>query len=70
MELEYKNCACCGKEFPKDFVIGYICFHCGWQSDYVQDSMPDFEGGANDISLNEARKNYKETGKAFLPGQG
>lgn len=63
---ERLRCACCQTVLPQDFVVGFICFQCGWQSDYVQDSMPDFEGGANDISLNEARENYRMTGRAIL----
>lgn len=37
-----------------------ICEVCLWQNDYVQLDDPDFSGGANEMSLNEARKAYKE----------
>lgn len=57
-------CACCGREMPEDFVIGHICYYCGWQSDYVQEAYPDTNGGANDVSLNQARRSFKETGKS------
>jgi hypothetical protein len=33
---------------------------CHWQEDAVQSDDPDYEGGANDVSLNEARKNFKK----------
>lgn len=57
-------CACCGTDLGDDFVDGYICYVCEWQADAVQDNNSDYRGGANTISLNEARENYKRTGKA------
>lgn len=39
-----------------------ICPVCGWEDDDLQSSMPDFGGGANNESLNEARANYKAIG--------
>lgn len=36
-----------------------ICPVCGWEDDNVQYYDPNFSGGANEMSLNEARKNYK-----------
>jgi hypothetical protein len=39
---------------------GYeICIICGWEDDPVQSDNPNFSGGANKISLNEAKKAYK-----------
>lgn len=57
-------CDCCGREMPSDFCSFQICGVCGWQEDSYQAVHPD-EDGANDISLNEARKRYKETGRAY-----
>ncbi|ARP50579.1 hypothetical protein B6259_06620 [Ruminococcaceae bacterium CPB6] len=37
-----------------------VCPVCGWEDDGVQLDEPDLEGGANEMSLNEARKH---TGK-------
>lgn len=37
-----------------------ICEVCFWQNDSVQLYDPDFSGGANIMSLNEARKAWKE----------
>ncbi len=37
-----------------------ICPVCGWENDRVQAMDPDFEGGANALSLNQARAKYQE----------
>ena len=39
-----------------------ICPVCFWQDDYVQLHDHDFSGGANKVSLNQARKNFIEFG--------
>lgn len=38
------------------------CPVCGWNSDPVQETMPDDPTGANGISLNEAHHNYRAFG--------
>ena len=38
------------------------CPVCGWNSDPVQEAMPDDPTGANGISLNEARQNFEQFG--------
>ncbi|MFT4008234.1 MAG: CPCC family cysteine-rich protein [Lacrimispora sp.] len=60
---KYK-CVCCGNrtlsgEPPGTFEICPVCY---WEDDNVQFDDPDYEGGANDISLNKARENYKRIG--------
>lgn len=35
-----------------------ICTVCAWEDDPLQNADPDFKGGANIISLNEARLAY------------
>ena len=57
-------CPCCGyltlpEEPPGTFDI---CPVCGWQDDLVQYEDPDYQGGANLVSLNEAKRNYSEFG--------
>ena len=32
---------------------------CGWEDDDIQNDNPDFVGGANDMSLNQAKEAYK-----------
>lgn len=39
-----------------------ICPVCFWERDLYQEKNPDYAGGANKVSLNEARKNYSEFG--------
>ena len=53
-------CPCCeqgkvdaGHEFD-------ICPVCGWEDDNYQFAHPDYRGGANKMSLNEARQAYRE----------
>ena len=38
----------------------HLCPVCGWTDDAVQEKYPEWENCANDMSLNEARKAYKE----------
>jgi hypothetical protein len=35
---------------------------CGWEDDPVQRADPSFAGGANVLSLNEARAAWRESG--------
>lgn len=61
-------CACCGfltisdKE-PGTFEICPVCF---WEDDNVQLNNIDYEGGANEESLREARQNFKKFGASSL----
>ena len=60
---KYK-CECCGyytltEEPPNTYEICKVCY---WEEDYVQNKDPNFPGGANNMSLNEARKNYLRIG--------
>ena len=53
-------CPCCGfltlsEKPPGTFVI---CPVCAWEDDNVQYDDPCYEGGANRVSLNEAKSNY------------
>lgn len=48
----YMKCPCCGKAFVRELDI---CMVCNWQNDLVQYDHPDLVGGANIMSLNEAR---------------
>ncbi|MBR3954716.1 MAG: hypothetical protein IKJ63_04525 [Clostridia bacterium] len=62
IEIPKSICACCGMievEFY-DF-----CDVCGWQDDLVQNKNPDYRGGANQMSLNEAKEAYKKGEKIY-----
>ena len=39
-----------------------VCSVCGWNSDPVQEAMPNDPTGANGISLSEARRNFEAIG--------
>lgn len=39
-----------------------ICKVCFWEDDDVQFHNLDYEGGANKVSLNQARHNFREHG--------
>ncbi len=47
-----------------------LCPVCHWEDDGVQLNDPDYEGGANQMSLNSARKNFKEIGVIDLQFKG
>ena len=46
-------CPVCGQMMLAEFDI---CENCGWENDFVQLDNPDFSGGANQMSLKEARE--------------
>jgi hypothetical protein len=57
-------CPCCGfktmyQKPPGTFNICKICF---WEDDLVQFDDPNYKSGANEVSLYEARVNFKEFG--------
>ena len=57
-------CPCCGnltldEEPPGTWLICEICW---WEDDPVQFADPDFRGGANRVSLNEARSYFETIG--------
>ena len=52
-------CPCCGQyTFSGDNTFE-ICEICGWENNRVQTKSPDFAGGANHMSLNEARESFR-----------
>jgi len=57
-------CPCCGflTRSEADFGTFDICPICDWEDDDIQADDPDYDGGANGISLNAARKNFQEFG--------
>lgn len=57
-------CPVCGEyEFEEEGSFD-ICDVCGWEDDPLQAKEPDLEGGANEMSLNQARAAWeKENGK-------
>ena len=56
-EYNRRACPVCGKMTLESYGI---CDYCDWQNDPVQYENPEMSGGANKMSLNEARKAYKQ----------
>ena len=55
-----KICPVCGKhEFEEEDAFE-ICPVCGWEDDLVQRNDPNYKGGANKMSVNEAKEAYKD----------
>ena len=49
------KCPVCGQyDFEEDNDFD-VCEVCGWENDGVQLDDPEYSGGANSMSLNEAR---------------
>ena len=58
MENKKFVCVCCGyytleSEDPLSYDICPVCF---WEQDPIQQNNPNFTGGANTVSLNQAKK--------------
>ena len=57
------RCPVCGQHYFEE-IGGYeICPVCGWEDDPVQRRDESFAGGANELSLNEARQAFREKEK-------
>lgn len=54
------KCPVCGKHIFSEEGSYEYCVVCGWQDDAVQEDDPEYDGGANRMSLNEAREAYKK----------
>jgi hypothetical protein len=55
-------CPCCDNRTLSDAGNYDICLICFWEDDPIQRDDLDYEGGANKISLRQARKNFLEFG--------
>ena len=54
------KCPVCGQyEFEEEDDFDG-CPTCNWQNDGLQNDEPDYWGGANEMSLNDAREMYKK----------
>ena len=64
MLIKKYECPCCGYlTLPRKPSGTYdLCPVCFWEDDGVQFENPFYEGGANSISLNEARQNFLKFG--------
>lgn len=55
-------CQCCGQPTLSERNAYEICSVCLWEDDPVQISDPSYAGGANSISLAEAREKWRHIG--------
>lgn len=64
MGLIKYTCPCCGYKTLEEKPTGtfQICEICFWEDDSVQFSDPDYEGGANEVSLRLAQANFLKFG--------
>lgn len=64
MNAERFACPCCGCLTLTCAARGSfeLCPVCFWEDDFVQYADPTYEGGANRVSLQQARENYRTLG--------
>jgi hypothetical protein len=55
---DLKPCPCCGSKVITTLGEYEICKKCGWEDDPIQSVRPDYAGGANNLSLDQARKEW------------
>ena len=53
------KCPVCGKYTFEEYGDYDVCEVCHWENDPLQYDDPDLAGGANTLSLNEAKAKYK-----------
>ena len=61
-----EQCPCCGYVTLPERGKSLICPVCFWEDDPVQAEDLSFAGGANAVSLAEARENYLQSGACEL----
>lgn len=55
MDLK-KRCLCCGYKSLDIDSIYDVCPVCFWKDDPIQNKNPDYDGGANELCLIDAKK--------------
>ena len=58
--VEKFNCPVCGEIVEGKKGEHEICGKCRWEDDPYQGKHPDYKGGANKMSLNQAREAFKK----------
>ena len=60
----FSKCKVCGLgDIEGEFSI---CDYCAWEDDDVQNKDPDFEGGANQMSLNQYKQFWEENKEKIM----
>ena len=54
------ECPCCNNLSLSELGRWETCDVCNWEDDPIMTDNPDYSGGAMDMSLNEARRAYRE----------
>ncbi|WP_312691468.1 CPCC family cysteine-rich protein [Kosakonia sp.] len=57
-EDDLNSCPCCGHKTISEPGCYEVCPVCDWEDDPVQSSDPAFAGGANALSLEDARREF------------
>lgn len=64
MKVEKYICTCpiCGSKIESDIPDAQdeICDACGWHMDPIQNEDPNEDGGPNELSLNQYKKEYND----------
>ena len=60
MKTKKYLCACCGQYTLLEENFSDVCPVCNWQDEPYQNENPDLAGGANDMSLNQAKEAFKK----------
>ncbi|PZN34241.1 MAG: hypothetical protein DIU71_03085 [Proteobacteria bacterium] len=60
MTAERLPCPCCGSRVLSEAGAYEICEACNWEDDPVQAADPRYAGGANEMSLDQARRRWRE----------
>lgn len=63
---EPQSCPCCNSAVLTSRREYEICEICGWEDDPAQNDDPDYRGGANRLSLSQAR--FAWTARKTTPG--
>lgn len=58
------SCPCCNLPTISCRGAYEICEECGWEDDPVQLADPDYAGGANVMSLNDAQRKWLASRKS------
>ena len=54
-----RSCSCCGKSLRIKGYCHEVCRNCGWKDDKKQAADPELRGESNEMSLNEAKRAFK-----------
>ena len=65
-KIDYPPYKCKVRSLDDIYYDHDICLCCGWEDDNIQQSNPDYAGGANHMSLNQHKKFWEENKDEIL----